>query len=536
MPPKGYPTTQFSMIEAEDIGLYKFDILSQRGLGKIKDSLQLIKENRNEKIDIHQVDRFYEDDRVKSLLSVGKTIGCFYVESPAMRMLLTKLRADDYLRLVAASSIIRPGVAKSGMMREYIVRFQDENKRLEARAQLPEFYDLLAETYGVMVYQEDVIKVAHFFAGLSLADADYLRRGMSWKFKQRSEFHKVEKNFFDNCLAKGHRLDLIKKIWTQIETFANFAFSKGHSASYAVESYQALFLKAYYPLEYMVATLNNGGGFYRKELYVHEARLHGGEIIAPCINHSDELCNIKGKTIHLGFSSIASIEAGTIISIVSERQQNGLFTDLYNFTKRVLIGIEQLRLLIRANAFAFTRKTKKELLWEVIAITSNHKPKAKEAELFDLRPKKWELPTLNHHWLDDAYDELELFGFTLCSPFDLMSKQPENKLIASDLKNYVGKIVSITGYMIAVKNTATSQGAKMYFGTFIDRVGQWIDTVHFPPSAKQYPFTGPGCYQLTGKVTVEFDFLTLEVNEMQRIDYIDREKEYEKQGLVSVLN
>ena len=279
MPPKGFPTTQFSMLEAEDIGLAKFDILSQRGLGKIKDAISIVRQNKGVEIDIHQVALFKEDERVKNLLREGKAIGCFYVESPGMRMLLAKLRADDYLRLVAASSIIRPGVAKSGMMRTYINRYRNPKLREEARKQLPELYTILEETYGVMVYQEDVIRVAHEFAGLTLAEADYLRRGMSWKFKQRNEFFKVREQFFSNCLEKGHPLQLITDIWNQIESFANFAFAKGHSASYAVESYQALYLKAYFPIEYMVATLNNGGGFYRKELYVHEARKHGAIIL-----------------------------------------------------------------------------------------------------------------------------------------------------------------------------------------------------------------------------------------------------------------
>ena len=123
MPPKGFPTTQFSMLEAEDIGLYKFDILSQRGLGKIKDCIGIVKENKGDVLDIHDVARFKQDEEVKKILRKGNTIGCFYVESPAMRMLLAKLKADDYLRLVAASSIIRPGVARSGMMRAYIERF-----------------------------------------------------------------------------------------------------------------------------------------------------------------------------------------------------------------------------------------------------------------------------------------------------------------------------------------------------------------------------------------------------------------------------
>ncbi|MDX5320199.1 MAG: PHP domain-containing protein, partial [Bacteroidota bacterium] len=164
LPPKGYPTTQFDMVVAEDAGLYKFDILSQRGLGKIKDTVEIVHQNypERERIDIHDIQRFKSDEKVKELLREGKAMGCFYVESPAMRMLLKKLRVDDYLGLVAASSIIRPGVSKSGMMKEYILRHRYPEKRQNAH---PVMRDIMPETYGVMVYQEDVIKVAHYFAG-----------------------------------------------------------------------------------------------------------------------------------------------------------------------------------------------------------------------------------------------------------------------------------------------------------------------------------------------------------------------------------
>ncbi len=279
--PKGFPSTQFDMYIAEDLGLHKFDILSQRGLGKIKDTLTIIKQNHGIDIDINNTKLFMEDARVKMMLKKGEAIGCFYIESPAMRMLLTKLKAEDYKRLVAASSIIRPGVAKSGMMREYIVRFQDISKREEAQRALPELYTILEETYGVMVYQEDVIKVAHYFAGLSLDEADVLRRGMSWKFKQRNEFGKIRDKFFSNCEQKGYADTVVQDIWRQIESFANYAFAKGHSASYAVESFQSLYLKAYYPLEYMVATLNNGGGFYSPQLYLHDAVMQGAKVEVP---------------------------------------------------------------------------------------------------------------------------------------------------------------------------------------------------------------------------------------------------------------
>ncbi|MFI5220926.1 MAG: DNA polymerase III subunit alpha [Bacteroidia bacterium] len=523
LPPKGFPTTQFSMLEAEDIGLYKFDILSQRGLGKIKDSLQIIKENKNIEIDIHQVAQFKQDEEVKKLLRKGNTIGCFYVESPAMRMLLAKLRADDYLRLVAASSIIRPGVAKSGMMREYIVRFRDEKIREQAKKQLPQLYELLEETYGVMVYQEDVIKVAHLFADLSLAEADNLRRGMSWKFKERNEFAKVREKFFSNCLKKGYDEKLVLNIWNQIESFANFAFSKGHSASYAVESYQALFLKAYFPLEYVVATLNNGGGFYRKELYLHEARMHGAEILPPCLNNSDALCTINGKTIYLGLNLIGELEQQTVEHILDERKQNGLFRNLHDVLKRVDISVEQMRLLIRAGALRFTGRNKKELLWEIHALLQPVHANRKAKQLFETKTKKWELPELTHSEIEEAFDEIELFGFSLCSPFELLRDEIPTRMTSSELVQHLGKTVTIVGYMVTVKTTFTSKGDRMYFGTFTDLEGNWTDTVHFPPSAKQYPFTGNGCYVIQGKVVEEYDFLSIEVEKMKRLLVVDRE-------------
>ena len=207
LPPKGFPTTHFDMVIAEDIGLHKFDILSQRGLGKIKDSLDLIERNHpnDPPFDIHDIQRF-KQDASGLVFCEGKAIGCFYVESPAMRMLLKKLRKA--LGLVAASSVIRPGVAQSGMMRQYILQFREPKRRDDAasgnaRHNAP-------ETFGVMVYQEDVIKVAHYFAGLTLGEADVLRRGMSGKYRSREEFQKVQNKFFSNCLEKGYSPSLAK--------------------------------------------------------------------------------------------------------------------------------------------------------------------------------------------------------------------------------------------------------------------------------------------------------------------------------------
>ncbi|MDZ7613732.1 MAG: hypothetical protein U5K51_08580 [Flavobacteriaceae bacterium] len=189
----------------------------------------------------------------------------------------------------------------------------------------PCLLEIMPETYGVMVYQEDVIKVAHYFGGLTLGEADMLRRGMSGKFENSwEEFLKVKNQFFDNCRNSGKEDELTAEIWRQIESFAGYAFAKGHSASYAVESYQSLFLKAYYPLEYMVATINNSGGFYRPEYYLHEARMHGAKIHPPDINKSHYQNHIEGKNIYLGFMMLYAFEAQNAKRIIAEREAHGL--------------------------------------------------------------------------------------------------------------------------------------------------------------------------------------------------------------------
>ncbi len=520
MPPKGFTTTQFDMVVAEDIGLYKFDILSQRGLGKIKDAVEIVKYNHPKlpPIDIHDIKRFKEDERIKDILRNAKAIGCFYVESPAMRMLLKKLRVDNYLGLVAASSVIRPGVAKSGMMREYILRYRFPERRKEAH---PIMLDIMPETYGVMVYQEDVIKVAHYFGGLTLGEADMLRRGMSGKFRSREEFLKVKQLFFDNCRASGKPDELTREIWRQTESFAGYAFAKGHSASYAVESYQSLFLKAYYPLEYMVATVNNGGGFYRPELYVHEARMHGANILPPCINYSRAETVIHGKDIYLGFMFLHQMEAKVIGKIVSNRTSHGYFMSLDDFLDRVPISMEQIAILIKIDAFRFTKRNKRELLWEAHMKINKTTFDENTLTLFKTEKISFKTPELPTDKLEKAFDELELIGFPLCNPFELLLAPSRSDMRARHLKDYIGEVVTIEGYLVTTKTTTTSNGKRMHFGNFLDRDGDFIDTVHFPPVAAQYRFRGKGIYGITGKVMEEFDCISIEVTKMVRYPIIE---------------
>lgn len=518
LPPKGFPTTQFSMLEAEDVGLYKFDILSQRGLGKIHDTLDVIAYNQpeNPPHDIHDIHYFKQDKKIEQLLVEAKALGCFYVESPAMRMLMTKLQVKTYLELVAASSIIRPGVSQSGMMREYIVRHRNPSRRAEAN---PILVSIMPETYGVMVYQEDVIKIAHLFADLSLAEADVLRRGMSGKFRSREEFQRVRDAFFENCLRKGYSLELTADVWRQIESFAGYAFSKGHSASYAVESYQSLYLKAYYPLEYMTATINNFGGYYRTEIYVHEARKFGAKIEAPSINFGAFECTLIDQRLIIGFNLVAGIEVRLIQQLMQERDRRGLFLGFDDLMRRLVIPLEQLSLMIRIGALRDFPESRKELLWKAHFYHHSLGKKPKLPELFAVPEKRFKLPELDEQLHEQAFEQMELLGFPLCNPFDLLAYPLPSHTLAAEMPSKFSAVVEMYGYLVTIKNSKTASGTVMNFGTLIDKNGDTIDTVHFPESVRKYPFFGKGVYFLKGRITEEFGYYCLEVGEMRKIPF-----------------
>ncbi len=515
MPPKGFATTQFSMFEAEDLGLYKFDILSQRGLGHIRDTVDLVAAQRGEQIDIHDIPRFKEDPGIRKLLETGDTIGAFYVESPAMRMLLKKLQVKSYLELVAASSIIRPGVSSSGMMREYILRHHDPARRELAH---PALLKIMPETYGVMVYQEDVIKVAHFYAGLSLADADILRRGMSGKYRSRMEFARVKEKWFVNCKMKGYPQDEVEEIWRQVESFAGYSFAKGHSASYAVESYQSLFLKAHYPLEFMVAVANNFGGFYHTEFYLNEARRYGAEIAPPCVNFSEEWCSLHVRTIYLGLAMIHQLEQRTVAGILEARRNNGPFASLEDLLVRVNIPRLQARILIRAGALRFTGKSKPELLWELLTRQGAFNTEG-HGDLFRAPEKHYELPPLHHLRHTDAFDELELIGYPICDPYTLLAAHPKGYILSREMPAHAGRQVNMLGYVVHVKPTTTITGQRMEFGCFMDPEGRLWDSTHFPDVARRYPITGRGIYLLRGTVEHEFGQWSLRAEHVDRLAY-----------------
>jgi DNA polymerase-3 subunit alpha len=523
LPPKGYPTTHWDMYSAEDIGFEKLDILSQRGLGHIKEATEIIQQNHNEQIDIHKTDTIKQDAEAKKLLRAGETIGCFYIESPAMRGLLKKLNCDNYITLVAASSIIRPGVAKSGMMKEYIRRFHNPQDFSYIH---PVMQEQLNETYGIMVYQEDVLKVCYHFAGLDLADADILRRAMSGKYRSKKEFKRIEEKFFSNCRERGYSEEVTREVWRQIESFAGYSFSKAHSASYAMESFQSLYLKAHYPLEFLTAVINNFGGFYKTWVYLNEAVRYGAEIELPSVNESEYMTRITDHIIYLGFVHIKGLERSVAEHILLERKNNGAFSDLDDFLSRTNVSKEQMIILIRTGAMRFSKTTKAELLWKMhMSSKSNSHPD--EPELFEHKAKNtYTLPEFKQHEVEDAYDEIEYLGFPVTlSYFDLLKTNFRGELFVNEMMENVGKKVRMVGQLVTIKYVRTVKKDIMNFATFIDSKGEFFDTVHFPDSLKRYPFRGDGVYLLLGKIVEEFGYPSIEVEKMAKLEIVKDPRE-----------
>ncbi len=519
LPPKNFYTSQIDMFLAEKIGLFKLDILSQRGLGHIRETMDIVKSNQNLTVNIHDIEKFKKDPKVTDRIRKADTIGCFYIESPGMRQLLKKLECDDYLTLVAASSIIRPGVAQSGMMKQYIHRFHHPG---DFEYLHPKMKELLEETFGVMVYQEDVIKVAHYFGGLDLTEADILRRAMSGKYRGRKQFEDIKSKFFLNCRERNYPENIIAEVWRQIESFGGYSFSKAHSASFAVESYQSLFLKTYFPVEFMVAVINNFGGFYSRELYFHELKKTGATIELPCLNRGEFKTTVSGKTVIVGFVHVQGLEELFIQTVLENRKRGGNFLTLADFLERLAPGIEQLNILIRIGALRFTGKSKKELLWEANFLHKKKNSPAGSGFLFHEEPQSFHLPKLKKHPLDDALDEIELLGFPICNVFDLSREDPRNFLPARELPDHFGRQVSVLGYLVTSKTVNTITNELMHFHTFLDADGDWLDAVFFPGTNRQYAVTGKGFYAMKGKVIEEFGVFSLEVTECRKVGLRER--------------
>ncbi len=463
------------------------------------------KNTGNINFDIFDFDMLFNDPVTKELIRTGKTIGCFYIESPGMRSLLRRLDVETFEMLTAASSVIRPGVAESGMMQEFIARHKDPSRR---KYLVPEMEIYLGETYGVMIYQEDVIKVAHHIAGLSLEEADLLRRAMSGKMRSHKAMQTIVDNFFSSAKEKGLTDYQAKELWRQIESFAGYSFCKAHSASFALLSYQVAFLKAHYPAEFMASVLNNGGGFYSAAVYVQEAKRVGLKIELPSINESEKEYVGKGRSIRIGLKAIKNLSYNAIDRIIGERKQNGKYISLADFLVRTKLAYEETAMLIKCGAMGCFRQTRPTLM-RLLDVYLHRRKIIEESynDLFMSETFKLEEEVKtneNYSLAGICKEEYEAFNYMVTRHPLYFFKEWIDKpgiVLAKDMLRNKGRRVKMIGWYMTSKRIKTKRGEIMKFLSLEDLTGTF-EAVIFPRVYNRVAelTLSMGPYLVTGKI------------------------------------
>ena len=534
---KGVPVIQWEKDQTEDAGLVKIDLLGNRSLAVIRDALEAIARNTGHRIDYATWDPL-TDAGTLDLIRRGETIGCFYIESPATRQLLKKLwtrmpaarraQADVFEYLVIVSSLIRP--AANQFIREFVRRahggsYQPLHPILE---------DVLSETHGIMVYQEDVTKVAMALTGFSLQDADQLRKVLSKKHKQRQLLdYRVQ--FFRGAAARCVPPSTIEAIWAMIMSFAGYSFCKPHSASYAQVSFKSVYLRAHYPAEFMAAVLSNQGGFYSTLAYLSESRRMGLTVLPPDINASDWDYTGSGGTIRVGLMQIKHLTRTLADRVIAERTAHGLYRSFLDFLEWVHPEPAQARVLIQAGCLDTIagELTRPALIWRLHAWENSSHATTQNTPLttaiFPI-PSDGRGPGLlpplpippEYPESRKRQQEIDMLGVPLSQhPLDFYQDLLEklHYIPARDMSHYVGRLVTMIGWLVTEKGAETKDGDPMEFVTFEDKTALY-DATLFPDTYRQFAhlLSTDRPYVLEGLIEEDFDAVTLTVHHMRSLD------------------
>lgn len=487
---KGEVTTQYDMKGIEEIGLLKMDFLGLRTLTVIDDTLEMLREDKKIILDIDSIP--LDDKKTFQLFSEGKTVGIFQFESSGMREYLSKLRPESVEELTAMNALYRPGPLDSRMTDEYI----DRKRGLkQITYDHPLLEPILKGTYGVIVYQEQVLKIASDLAGYTLGKADILRKAMGKKkaelmVQQREEFKQGTK-------AKGIKPQAADKIFDLMATFGRYGFNKAHSAGYAYLAYQTAYLKAHYPVEFMAATLSSEmGNTDRIVTLMEECKRMGIEVLPPDVNESVGKFKVVGDKIRFGLEAVKNVGHGAILAIVQARDKTGKFKDLFQFCAEVDLSTANKRViesLIQAGAFDSVSPHRAQLLASLdVAVnhgqTFQEDRKRGQTSLFDLPSESKTIPAAKMpdvpEWpiSEILSKEKEMLGFYV-SGHPLTRYEEELKaFVTRDTQTIEdardGEELLIGGIITHVKTSLDRKKKQMAFATLEDFVGR-IEVVIF---------------------------------------------------------
>ncbi|RKY01197.1 DNA polymerase III subunit alpha [Candidatus Poribacteria bacterium] len=490
---QGRIATQFDMDMLTEVGMVKFDFLAVQTIAEIQHTIELIEKRRGVKIDINNIP--FDDPDTYDLLAKGLLAGIFQLEKSAgMRAVIRQLKPRTFEDFIPIPALYRPGPIQSGMMDSYIKRKLGLE---EIKYPHPVLKPILEKTYGVCLYQEQVMQIAQAMAGYSLGEADLLRRAMAKK--KAEEMQKHRERFIEGAKKKGISPEVAAQVFDSIEPFAGYAFNKAHTTAYAILSYQMAYLKAHYPEEFMATLMTSEANDTAKIVtYINECRKLGIEVLPPDINESDAEFTIVGdKKIRFGLSAVKNVSENAIKAIIEERRKNGPFKSLFDFCERVdlkVVNRKSIESLIKSGAFDSLGDGNRARLMANLdrAIEAAQRiqkdRKAGQMTMFDLAPmavRREERMVDAPEWDEEtklAY-EREVLGLYLSKhPLSIYKEEIEGYTNATSLTLDELPLESeafIAGMIASLRTTTTKKGERMAFITLEDMEGV-VDVVVFP--------------------------------------------------------
>jgi error-prone DNA polymerase len=460
--------SQYDKDDIEKLGIVKMDLLALPTLTVIEDSITNIKKNRHIDIDLDNIDR--NDPKAFAMLREGKALGAFQLESPAQREMAGRMLPDRYEDIIISISLVRPGPLKSNMDKDYLPRRHGKKAVTYLH---PKLKNALDETLGVILYQEQVLKVAHDLAGMSYAEADGFRRAMTHD-RSGEEMEKMRESFISSAAKNGVSREVSEKVFEQLAAFAAYGFCKAHAAAYAELAYQTLWLKCHYPAEFFAAILSNQPmGYYPPRVLLAEAKRNGVKILPLDINRSQKDYSVEGDAIRIGFMQLKGISSEAIASILSERAKAG-FTSMRDFILRVDINRRSVENLVKTGACSAFGTTD-GLLPEIPALFNlKHKdvkgslPMFADIDIFGTAPS--ETPRENRE--ADIFIERKLLSLDISAhPLDFFDIGADVTRM-KDLKDKgTGNIVSIAGSVIRYQTPPTRNGKRVMYIIMEDGTG-----------------------------------------------------------------
>lgn len=492
---EGIATTQYSMGNLEKLGLLKMDFLGLRTLTVLGECVALVEENQGIKINLHSIP--LDDQKVYQMLAKGDTAGVFQLESSGMRSLIQQMKPGQIEDIIALLALYRPGPLGSGMVEDFVKRKQGQ---LPIEYLHPLLEPILKETYGIFVYQEQIMRCAQELAGFTLGQADLLRRAMGKKDPETMA--KQKEVFMEGARIKGIDPKLAEKIFDLMAHFAGYGFNKSHSAAYGIISYQTAYLKAHYPCEYMAALLTSVMDHVEKvAFYLEVARQMGLGVLPPDVNQSSINFTVSQDSIRFGLAAIKNVGRSAIENILEVREKEGDFISFLDFCQRVdsrSVNKKVIENLIRVGAFSSLGLNRATLLTNMDRCLDWAHIKQKEKEsgqvsLFSLteNPEE-EMPLLIREELVSSQIlamEKELMGLYVSGhPLHAVESQWRNKISATlgelgELKN--GQKVIVGGIITNCKQSTTKRGEAMAFLTLEDLTGSG-EIIVFPKTYLHY--------------------------------------------------